>query len=555
MAIFCGCLLEGRRPTVVGDGRQTRDWVEVGDVVRANLLAAESTLTGPLNIGTGRETSVLELIEALNDVAERGPIPEPLFADERQGEVRHSCLDVPSAPVGARVEGRVELREGLGRILRGCSRGGHRHRRAPGSQRGSPARGGARRGPGTGAGGRTSRWSWSCATRARTTGRWRWRVAAAPGDRDRAGAFSHGADPQLLMERSHGDHVAFLTQDAVPADQRWLARLLGGFSLADDVGLAFGPYLPRPGASPMVARELTDWFASFSPDGAPRSIGSRPPSAIPAARPVRARGFFTDANGCVSRRAGRRCRFRDVAYAEDHALAHDMLRAGYAKVLRPGAAVVHSHDYSAWEWLRRSFDEARATTSCTAASTRKRPGRPPCRVLGTGRAPTGAGSAAAPRRRPGRARRAACWQARCATTCFARRERRWARAPSGYRPDWPNGCRWRGGVTPRSPRTRFALVLGRQRHSGDRLREVEAGVAHTAGAAFQIDARGRRRRGIELRSGVQRQLAGRPLRADQQPLGGIGGETHSSAPGPPAARSRGRCSRRRSRRRSGAARA
>jgi UDP-glucose 4-epimerase len=45
---------------VVGDGRQTRDWVEVGDVVRANLLAAEAdTITGALNIGHGQETSVM----------------------------------------------------------------------------------------------------------------------------------------------------------------------------------------------------------------------------------------------------------------------------------------------------------------------------------------------------------------------------------------------------------------------------------------------------------------------------------------------------------------
>ncbi|MGH2890929.1 MAG: NAD-dependent epimerase/dehydratase family protein, partial [Solirubrobacteraceae bacterium] len=62
VAIFCGCLVEGRTPTVFGDGRQTRDWVDVSDVVRANLLAAASDLTGPVNIGHGRETSVLDLL-------------------------------------------------------------------------------------------------------------------------------------------------------------------------------------------------------------------------------------------------------------------------------------------------------------------------------------------------------------------------------------------------------------------------------------------------------------------------------------------------------------
>ncbi|MGO9903931.1 MAG: NAD-dependent epimerase/dehydratase family protein, partial [Solirubrobacteraceae bacterium] len=68
VAIFCGHLIDGRRPTVYGDGRQTRDWVDVWDVVRANLLAADSELGGAINIGHGRETSVLDLIDALREV-------------------------------------------------------------------------------------------------------------------------------------------------------------------------------------------------------------------------------------------------------------------------------------------------------------------------------------------------------------------------------------------------------------------------------------------------------------------------------------------------------
>ena len=77
VAIFCGCAVDGRRPTVFGDGQQTRDWVEVSDVARANLLAADGTITGPVNIGTGRETSVLDLLEALSEVAVRGPSSSP----------------------------------------------------------------------------------------------------------------------------------------------------------------------------------------------------------------------------------------------------------------------------------------------------------------------------------------------------------------------------------------------------------------------------------------------------------------------------------------------
>ena len=162
------------------------------------------------------------------------------------------------------------------------------------------------------------------------------------------------------MELADGDHVAFLTQDAVPASTEWLAQLLAGFTVAPDVGLVFGPYRPRRGASVSVARELTSWFASFSADG-PRIDRLEPGARDTPARDFLGHlGFFTDANGCVARAAWQEVPFREIAYAEDHLLARDMLRAGYAKVYVPDAAVVHSHEYSAGQWLQRSFDEARA---------------------------------------------------------------------------------------------------------------------------------------------------------------------------------------------------
>ena len=119
VAIFCGHLVEGRRPTVFGDGRQTRDWVEVGDVVRANLLAADGELTGSVNIGWGQETSVLDLLAALREVGDGRSLAEPEFAPERPGEVRRSCLDVQRARRELGWEAEVELREGLARILAG----------------------------------------------------------------------------------------------------------------------------------------------------------------------------------------------------------------------------------------------------------------------------------------------------------------------------------------------------------------------------------------------------------------------------------------------------
>src|SRR5829696_5596175 len=71
IAIFCGKLLGGERPTIFGDGTQTRDYIYVGDVVEANFAAAAADVGGPINIGRGEPVSVLELVDALGRLAGR----------------------------------------------------------------------------------------------------------------------------------------------------------------------------------------------------------------------------------------------------------------------------------------------------------------------------------------------------------------------------------------------------------------------------------------------------------------------------------------------------
>jgi UDP-glucose 4-epimerase len=95
VAIFAGRLLEGKPCTVNGDGKQTRDYVFVRDVARANLVAAERRHDGPLNIGTGRETDVVELYGHL--AAAAGVKAPPLFGPAKPGEQRRSCLDASAA--------------------------------------------------------------------------------------------------------------------------------------------------------------------------------------------------------------------------------------------------------------------------------------------------------------------------------------------------------------------------------------------------------------------------------------------------------------------------
>jgi rhamnosyltransferase len=170
-------------------------------------------------------------------------------------------------------------------------------------------------------------------------------------------SFGHGVTRNLLLAQARGTHVALLTQDAEPASELWLELLLAGFELGDDVALVYGPYRARSDASPSVRYELERWFSSI-PAGAERlGPGERD---LPAVELMGRRGFFTDANACIARAAWEQVPFRDIAYAEDRALALDMLRAGYAKVYEPKAGVVHSHTYSPSERFRRAFDESRA---------------------------------------------------------------------------------------------------------------------------------------------------------------------------------------------------
>jgi GT2 family glycosyltransferase len=173
--------------------------------------------------------------------------------------------------------------------------------------------------------------------------------------------FSHGGTRNLLMRSAGGAHVALLTQDAVPADERWLERLLEGFSLAPDVAIVYGPYRPRPDASPAVRIELESWFDSLSPDGSAQTerLDERERETLEPIALIGRRGFFTDANACLARAAWERVPFREVPYAEDRVLAIDMLRAGYAKAFVPQAAVIHSHAYTTTQQLRRCFDEWR----------------------------------------------------------------------------------------------------------------------------------------------------------------------------------------------------
>jgi glycosyltransferase involved in cell wall biosynthesis/GT2 family glycosyltransferase len=167
-----------------------------------------------------------------------------------------------------------------------------------------------------------------------------------------ASDFGHGRTRNLGAEHTSGELICFLTQDATPCPG-WLAAYREAFALDERAGVAFGPHLPRPDTSPMIARELEEFFAGFAPDGQPQI-------QRPAQQP-----FLSNVNSCYLRACWEEVRFRDVDYAEDQAFGADLARSEWLKVFHPGASVLHAHDYGWSGFMRRYFDEYRALRATT----------------------------------------------------------------------------------------------------------------------------------------------------------------------------------------------
>ena len=115
MAIFAGRLVSGETCTINGTGEQTRDYVYVGDVARANVLALEGGPSGAYNVGTGVETSVNELYETMARLSGRD-VPAR-HGPAKPGEQLRSAVDPAKAERILGWRPMVALREGLEKTL------------------------------------------------------------------------------------------------------------------------------------------------------------------------------------------------------------------------------------------------------------------------------------------------------------------------------------------------------------------------------------------------------------------------------------------------------
>jgi nucleoside-diphosphate-sugar epimerase len=123
IAIFANRLSRGQQPTIYGDGEQTRDFIHVSDVVRANLQALETERgTGEaFNIGTGRATSIKQLFALLAELMGKSDVL-PVQSDERRGDIKHSYANATKAKDVLGFQAKIELKSGVDLLVHAPSR-------------------------------------------------------------------------------------------------------------------------------------------------------------------------------------------------------------------------------------------------------------------------------------------------------------------------------------------------------------------------------------------------------------------------------------------------
>jgi len=165
--------------------------------------------------------------------------------------------------------------------------------------------------------------------------------------------FSHGRSRNLGAREAGGEIVVLLTQDAVPADRKWLAGLLAPF---DDprVAATYSRQVPNTDANPMERFFLLKRF----PPGPPERREKRGDAPLEFADV-----FFSNVSAAIRREALLRHPFdEDLIMSEDQQFSRDVIAAGHAVVYQPESVVVHSHNYSLATCFRRYFDSVYSLT-------------------------------------------------------------------------------------------------------------------------------------------------------------------------------------------------
>lgn len=159
--------------------------------------------------------------------------------------------------------------------------------------------------------------------------------------------FGHGKTRNLGARMSASRFIVYLTQDAIPANEKWLQSLIDSVREEPAAG-AYSRNIPRPGGNLLEERKIIEMFTDR------RVVVSKwPEQAVMVAK---SSFNFSNVSSIIKRDVWERIPFDDRAiFAEDQQWAAQVLKAGYKLVYEPSSKVLHSHDYSIMERIRRSY--------------------------------------------------------------------------------------------------------------------------------------------------------------------------------------------------------
>lgn len=177
--------------------------------------------------------------------------------------------------------------------------------------------------------------------------------------------FGHGRTRNLGMRLAEGEIVVFLTQDAIPADKKWLMRLTSHFG-DENVAGVFGRQLPKKDASPMEEFFLNVNFPESPIVKKAVDRYSLTPSKALALQPI----FFSDVNSAIRKYIWEKHNFKeDLIMSEDQQWSKDVMSDGYKIIYDPYACVYHSHSYNLINLLKRNFDSGASLTDIVPEKT------------------------------------------------------------------------------------------------------------------------------------------------------------------------------------------
>jgi glycosyltransferase involved in cell wall biosynthesis len=167
--------------------------------------------------------------------------------------------------------------------------------------------------------------------------------------------FGHGKTRNLGAQLARGSFVAFLTQDAIPANRFWLENLVRPLVSDDRVAGVFGAHIAHLHHSPLTDSDLFNHFYQWllSNHSVPISLTHPDPSSELPDHEI----FYSDNNSCLRKSIWESIPYPDVVYGEDQLWAELILKAGHKKAYAPMAVVCHSHEYGFRETLLRANTE------------------------------------------------------------------------------------------------------------------------------------------------------------------------------------------------------